>query len=36
MWDEAKIQHLQNALCEKIMKQLVEYNINYKYIGSRG
>ena len=33
-YEESKIEELQNKACEKIMKMLVDYNLNFKYISS--
>lgn len=33
-YEENKIEELQNKACEKIMKMLVDYNLNFKYISS--
>lgn len=33
-YDEAKVHNLQNAICERIMKTLIEGNLNYKYVSS--
>lgn len=31
-YDESKVQHLQNLICERVMKMLIDLNLNCKFL----
>lgn len=35
-YEENTVRNVENVICEKVMKMLIDYNLNYKYIGRHG